>query len=259
MPSRNQIPGRPGANAPNVGRVQLQTYDAADLGRVSRVDFWGLIVLVLAALASITATLNLGLLIMQYTRIGAEVNKPQVTGGLVGIDRLVDTTSILLIVSATVAGVFLIKTLYGASRNLAAFGRQDQQWAPFFAAIPAMWALVANEIWRGSDFRVRANDPAWPDGKGNPLVWPWLGSMLIAVVLIITVPLGPATAGITPETLGAFRAALIPPILCSIAWIITSVLTLKLVHQVMRRQEQCRKAREQSIRAIQRTQNARTR
>jgi hypothetical protein len=96
--------------------------------------------------------------------------------------------AVLVLAAYLVAVVFFIRWFHAAYANLRALGRADLRfgtgWAigAWFVPFLNLWRpkQIANDIWRGSDPRTRAQDATWKDGAVPTFVDLWWAAWIVA-------------------------------------------------------------------------------
>jgi hypothetical protein len=160
-------------------------------------------------------------------------------------DSLVGTADIVLLVAALVLAPCFIVWLWRAARDQQALGRAPERlgsgWAIGGWFIPlanfVIPVLVVQDLWRGSDIAIAADDPRWRIADRSWLVGWWWGLSLVPVF---------AGAGADVRDLGADVAELrgqnLLALIAMLAASAAAVLGALVVRRLGARQAACRAA-----------------
>jgi hypothetical protein len=162
-----------------------------------------------------------------------------------GADAFVDTTDIVLGVAVLVLAPCFIVWLWRAAKNQQALGRQPERlgsgWAIGGWFIPlanfAIPVLVAQDLWRGSDVAIAADDPRWRIADRSWLVGWWWGLFLVPLF---------AASGTDADRFGQdlskARGANFLALMAMVLLFVSTVLGSLVVRRLGARQEACRAA-----------------
>jgi hypothetical protein len=160
---------------------------------------------------------------------------------MLSIARLMDTASIVQLVTYVIGGVIFIVWFHRAYRNLAALGvekpRRGLGWAigGWFVPIANMFIpkQLANDVWRAGDPALRQGDPNWQARPVSPLLhwwWAlWLSSSAAAYIA------GRLQSG--AETFDAFRPGVLVDAASQVLGILAALAAIAVITRATKRQE----------------------